>query len=71
MTDASVGPLSAEEARARNAADVAYRVLNGEEPAAPSNAVRVLDVVRDMTRKAPLQALAAAFLLGFVLKRRR
>ena len=70
MTDVSVGPLSAEEARIQNAADEAYRVLEGEQP--PADAMsRLLDVLRARTREAPLQALAVAFLLGVMLRRRR
>ena len=70
MTDVSVGPLSAEEARIRSAADQAYRVLEGEEPAAGVTAW-LLDTLRARTREAPLQALAVAFLLGVMLMRRR
>jgi hypothetical protein len=61
MTDVSVGPLSAEEARIRNAADQAYSVLRGEEPPAPSSIDRVVDAIRQAARRAPLRALAAAF----------
>ena len=70
MTDVSVGPLSAEEARVQTAADEAYRVLEGEEPA-PSATTQLLDMLRARTREAPLQALAVAFLLGVMLKHRR
>ena len=70
MTDVSIGPLSAEEARIRGAADQAYRVLEGEEPGA-SATTQLFDIVRARTREAPLQALAAAFLLGVLLMRRR
>lgn len=70
MTDVSVGPLSAEEARVQTAADEAYRVLEGEEPT-PSATTQLLDMLRARTREAPLQALAVAFLLGVMLKRRR
>jgi hypothetical protein len=70
MTDVSVGPLSAKEAHIRSAADEAYRVLEGEEP--PRGATsQLLDILRARTREAPLQALAVAFLLGVMLKRRR
>jgi len=69
MTDVSVGPLSAEEARIRSAADQAYRVLEGE-PAAGATAW-LLDTLRARTREAPLQALAVAFLLGIMVMRRR
>jgi hypothetical protein len=70
MTDVSVGPLSSEEARIRSAADEAYRVLDGEGPP-PSATAQLLDVLRARTREAPLQALAVAFLLGVILRRRR
>ena len=71
MTDVSVGPLSAEEARIQNAADQAYRVLE-DGGAAPSEATaRLLDLLRERTREAPLQALAIAFILGVMLARRR
>jgi hypothetical protein len=71
MTDVSVGPLSAEEAHLRSAADKAYRVQEGEEPAPADATTRLLDVLRARTREAPLQALAVAFLLGIFLRRRR
>jgi hypothetical protein len=71
MTDVSVGPLSAEEARIQGAADEAYRVLDGEAPAPASATAQLIDVVRARTREAPLQALAVAFLLGVMLMRRR
>jgi len=70
MTDVSVGPLSVEEARTQSAADEAYRVLEGEQPAASATA-QLLDILRARTREAPLQALAAAFLLGALVMRRR
>jgi hypothetical protein len=70
MLDVSAGPLSAEEARIQNAADEAYRVLGRDTPA-PSATTQLLDLLRARTREAPLQALAVAFLLGVMLKRRR
>jgi hypothetical protein len=70
MTDVSVGPLSSEEARIRSAADEAYRVLEGEAPP-PSATAQLLDILRARTREAPLQALAVAFLLGVISRRRR
>jgi hypothetical protein len=70
MTDVSVGPLSAEEARIQSAADEAYRVLDGEQRPADATA-RFLETLRARTREAPLQALAVAFLLGVMLRRRR
>jgi hypothetical protein len=70
MLDVSAGPMSGEEVRIRNAADQAYRVLEGEEP--PRSATSQLaDILRARTREAPLQALAVAFLLGVMLSRRR
>ena len=71
MTDAGVGPLSAEEVRIRTAADEAYRVLEGDEDPAPAAMPRVLDILRAQARQAPLQALAIAFILGVVFARRR
>jgi hypothetical protein len=71
MTDVSIGPLSAEEARIRNAADEAYRVLRGEEPPVRSTTDQLVDVIRDITRRAPLRALAVAFILGVTFARRR
>jgi len=71
MTDVSVGPLSVEEARIRSAAGQAYRVLEGEQPASADATTRLLETLRARTRQAPLQALAVAFLLGVMLRRRR
>jgi hypothetical protein len=71
MTDLSVGPLSVEEARIQSAADEAYRVLEGNGPGPASATGQLLDILRARTREAPLQALAVAFLLGVMLKRRR
>ena len=71
MTDVSVGPLSAEEARIRNAADEAYRVLRGDELPARSTTDRVVDAIREIPRRAPLRALTAAFILGVMFARRR
>jgi len=71
MTDLSVGPLSAEEARIQNAADQAYRVLEDNAGAPANTTVRLLDLVRDLTREAPLHALAVAFVLGVMVARRR
>jgi hypothetical protein len=68
---AGPGPMSAEEARIRSAADEAYRVLEGEAPAPPSATSQLLNILRVRTREAPLQALAAAFLLGVLFSRRR
>jgi hypothetical protein len=71
MTDVSAGALSQEEARIQNAANEAYRVLEGEEPAPATATAQLLDILRARTREAPLQALAVAFLLGVMLMRRR
>lgn len=70
MLDVSAGPLSPEEARIQNAADEAYRVLEGDQPG-PSATTQLLNILRARTREAPLQALAVAFLLGVIVKRRR
>jgi hypothetical protein len=71
MADVSIGPLSAEEARIQNAADQAYRVLEDNGSAPANTTARLLDLVRDRTREAPLQALGVAFILGVMLARRR
>jgi hypothetical protein len=71
MTDAGVGPLSAEEVKIREAADQAYRVLNGEETPAGRPADQLLHVLRMRAREAPLQSLAIAFILGVMVARRR
>jgi hypothetical protein len=70
MTDLSVGPLSAEEAHIREAADQAYRVLEGEEPRPPSSRALFMQTLRTVTRESPLTALAVAFCLGAALSRR-
>ena len=70
MTDVGVGPLSAEEAHIREAADQAYRVLEGEEPRPRSSRDLLLETMRAVTRESPLTALAVAFLLGATLSRR-
>ena len=70
MTDANVGPMSAQEARVRQAADQAYRVLEGEEAALPASGEGLLNIIKRATREAPLQALAIAFVLGVMFARR-
>ena len=71
MTDVSIGPLSAEEARIQGAADEAYRVLEDKQGARTNPRVHLLDVLREATREAPLHALAIAFILGVMIARRR
>jgi hypothetical protein len=71
MTDAGIGPMSAEETRVREAADKAYRALEGEEPPPVVSGDRLLKLLKDATREAPLRALAIAFILGAVFARRR
>jgi hypothetical protein len=71
MTDANVGPISAEETCVREAADQAYGVLEGKEAAAPSAGDRLLKLVSNATREAPLPALAIAFILGAMFARRQ
>ncbi len=56
MTDVSVGPLSAEEARIQSAADEAYRVLERDEPA-PADATTVS---RNLACAHPRGAVAGA-----------
>lgn len=69
MTEAGLSPP--EEARVQHAADEAFRVLTGNETPPPRQRVRVAEVLRDVTRDAPLHALAVAFLLGVLFARRR
>jgi len=70
MTDPAVGPMS-EETRLRQAADQAYRIGEGEQPAIAGSGSRLLALLSNATREAPLQALAIAFILGAMLARRR
>ena len=71
MMDAGAEPsLSAEEVKIRGAAEQGYRELEGELNAAPRPAERLLAAMRARTREAPLQALAAAFILGVMAARR-
>ena len=70
MTDPGVGPLSADEVQIREAADQAYRELEGELPATARPGEKLLQALRDRTREAPLQALAIAFILGAMAVRR-
>ena len=71
MTELSVGPSSLEEARIQSAADQAYRVLRGEESSSLGARDRIFDLLRDITRRAPLRALAVAFVVGVIVARRR
>ena len=71
MTDLGAGPMSAEEVRVREAADQAYRVLEGEEPRPSPSGDRLLAFLKEATRAAPLQALAIAFVLGAMFAQRR
>ncbi len=71
MTDAAVGqPLSKEEVKIREAADHAYRELEGELTPEARPLEKLLDAMRARTREAPLQALAVAFILGGMASRR-
>ena len=71
MTDAGVAPPpAAEEMKIREAADQAYRELEGELGPEPRPLDRLLDALRARTREAPLQALAVAFILGAMASRR-
>ena len=69
MTEVGLSPP--EEARAQRAADEAFRVLTGNEVPPPRRGVRASQLLRDVTREAPLHALAVAFLLGVLVARRR
>ncbi len=71
MTDAGVGqPMATEEVKIRQAADQAYRELEGELNPQARPFEKLLDAVRARTREAPLQALAVAFILGAMAVRR-
>ena len=71
MTDAGVGqPLSKDEVKIREAADQAYRELEGELTPEARPAEKLLEALRARTREAPLQALAVAFILGVMASRR-
>jgi len=71
MTDAGIGqPLSNEEVKIRQAADHAYRELEGELIPEARPAEKLLAALRARTREAPLQALAVAFILGVMASRR-
>jgi hypothetical protein len=71
MMDAGVGqPLSKDEVKIREAADQAYRELEGELMPEARPAEKLLDALRARTREAPLQALAVAFILGVMASRR-
>ncbi len=62
--------LSTEESRIAQAAEEARRVLNaGENP--PRARAEILSTLRKVTAEAPLHSLAVAFLLGFMIARRR
>jgi hypothetical protein len=71
MTDAGVGqPLSTEEVKIRQAADQAYKELEGELFPEARPTEKLLVALRARTREAPLQALAVAFILGVMASRR-
>lgn len=71
MTDAGVGqPLAKEEIKIREAADQAYRELEGELIPEGRPLEKLFDALRARTREAPLQALAVAFILGVMASRR-
>jgi hypothetical protein len=63
--------MSAEETHVREAANQAYRILESEEPAPRPSGDRLLKLLINATREAPLQALAIAFILGVMFARRR
>lgn len=69
MTEVGLSPP--EEARVQQAADEAFRVLTGNEVPPPRRGSRIVQVLREATRDAPLHALAVAFLLGVLFARRR
>jgi hypothetical protein len=69
MTDIGGDELTNE--RIEQAAGHAQEILTapGEQLAPPSR--RLVDIISDATRRAPLQSLMVAFLLGIVIARRR
>ncbi len=69
MTEVGLSPP--EEARVQQAADEAFRVLTGNEVPRSPRRFRLGQVIAEATREAPLHALAAAFLLGVLVARRR
>jgi len=71
MSDFSVSPLSVEEARVRNAADQACRVLQGDNDPTLHASARLVNVLAACTRQPPLQALATAVFLGIFIARQR
>jgi hypothetical protein len=71
--DAGIGagqPFSAEKVQIREAADQAYRELEGELLPESPPANQLFNLLRRRTREAPLQALAIAFILGVMASRR-
>ena len=46
--------MSAEEVRTREAADRAYRIQEGEKPNPALSGDRMLELLKDATRRAPL-----------------
>ena len=71
MTDAGVGqPLSKAEENIREAADQAYRELEGELTSNATLGDKLFNMLRARTREAPLHALAIAFVLGVMVARR-
>jgi len=62
--------LSTEESRIAQAAEEARRVLNAEDNP-PRARAEILSALRKVTTEAPLHSLAVAFLLGFMIARRR
>jgi hypothetical protein len=63
-------PFSAEKVQIREAADQAYRELEGELLPESPPANQLFNLLRRRTREAPLQALAIAFILGVMASRR-
>jgi hypothetical protein len=69
MTEVGLSP--SEEARVQQAADEAFRVLTGDEDVRRPVGEHLVETLRQLTREAPLHALAVAFLLGVLIARRR
>jgi hypothetical protein len=69
MPDISDDEIS--NARIQEAADAAGRILLGADVVVEPASGTFIDALARMTREAPLQSLAVAFLLGVLTARRR
>jgi len=65
LGEATEAVRTATEAVETTSQRIAYAIKAGRQPGRP------LDRLANMTRETPLQSLAIAFLLGFIIARRR